>query len=90
MAKATEAAAPAAPAVKVSAVAPAQQESASEPQAAVAPVKRSYRVHLDSRTPLHKNPAISEDVANEGEAWAVFCQLNGISGSDHPRTIRPL
>lgn len=62
----------------------AEEPAAAKAEAPAIPV--AYTVHLKCPTPLAKNPARVAAVS-EDEAWAKFCELNGISGSDHPREI---
>jgi hypothetical protein len=45
-----------------------------------------FKVRLECPTPLlHHEAEVSAD--DEALAWKAFCELNGISGSEHPRTI---
>lgn len=62
----------------------AQEPATAKAEAPAIPV--AYTVHLKCLTPLANNPARIAAVS-EDEAWAKFCELNGISGSDHPREI---
>jgi len=48
-----------------------------------------FRVALLCPTPL-EHPELDLDAANEKEAWQKFCAANGISDSDHPKTITAL
>jgi hypothetical protein len=45
-----------------------------------------FRVSLSCPTPLAFN-SVEIEADDEEAAWNKFCQLNGISGSDHARTI---
>ena len=48
-----------------------------------------FRVHLSCPTPLRASELLVE-ASSEAEAWAACCRHNGISDSDHPRTIERL
>ena len=45
-----------------------------------------FRVTLNCPTPI-AFPELDVDAVDEIEAWEKFCAANGISHSDHPRTI---
>jgi hypothetical protein len=48
-----------------------------------------YRVTLQCPTPIANN-GIEITAKSETEAWAKFCDRNGITGSEHPKQIEPL
>jgi hypothetical protein len=56
--------------------------AALDPPAATA----FYEVKLLCPTPLAK-PSLTVVAASEDDAWREFCQENGISSSEHPRSI---
>lgn len=58
----------------------------NEGGAAVADKPRKFRVHLAASTPL-ASPTAEFEAESADEAWAKFCELNGISGSSCERTI---
>jgi len=71
--------------------APATAEPVPSPASsaqAAAGVPR-FRVTLQCPTPV-ASPELDVDALDEADAWNKFCAANGISGSDHPRTIVPL
>ena len=52
-------------------------------------VSTRFRVTLHCPTPV-AHPELDVEASDKGEAWKQFCAANGISDSDHPRTIVPL
>ncbi len=53
------------------------------------PVPARFRVTLICPTPV-AHPELEVEAENEAAAWTRFCTANGISGSEHKRTIVPL
>jgi hypothetical protein len=51
-----------------------------------APVPTRFRVTLQCPTPI-ASAELEVDAADEAAAWRAFCAANGISDSEHPRTI---
>ena len=51
-----------------------------------APARARFRVALQCPTPI-PHPELEVEAADDGEAWQKFCAANGISDSEHPRTI---
>ena len=67
-----------------------EKQASPEPEAtAKAEAKPSYRVSVACPTPLAQNPC-DVAAANAAEAWEAFCQVTGITGTDHPKTIEAL
>lgn len=46
----------------------------------------AWKVSVNCPTPLARNPAIV-NAFDETGAWSVFCAMNGISGTDHQKSI---
>lgn len=63
-----------------------EKETTHPAHAPVAAKTKKFNVSLKAPTPLAHNPAVVEAVDGDA-AWLEFCKLNGISGSDHPKTI---
>jgi len=79
-----------APAMEAPAMeAPAMEAPAMEAPAMEAKTLSAFEVSVDCPTPLEFNPAVI-NAADESQAWQRFCLKNGISGTDHSKTITPL
>ena len=52
-------------------------------------VSTRFRVTLHCPTPV-AHPELDVKADDKAAAWKQFCAANGISDSDHPRTIVPL
>lgn len=61
-------------------------KATDNPAASAEPAAFRFRVHLACPTPL-RNGELLIQAASESDAWSAFCHHNGISDSDHPRTI---
>lgn len=46
----------------------------------------AWLVKVDCPTPLASNPKTVR-AFDEAGAWSAFCAMNGITGTDHPKTI---
>jgi hypothetical protein len=60
----------------------------SSPTPAV-PTLYRYLVSLNCPTPL-EFPELELEAESKEDAWRQFCALNGITDSEHPRTITSL
>jgi hypothetical protein len=61
----------------------ASEETQAAPQPQEMPL---WCVEVKCPTPLAQNPKTIHAI-DEETAWQVFCLQNGISGTDHPKTI---
>lgn len=59
------------------------EEPASESKPQEMP---AWLVKVDCPTPLANNPKTVR-AFDEAGAWSAFCAMNGITGTDHPKTI---
>lgn len=70
----------------------ASGDDSSDPPAAEADDEDEFEwrvLIVNCPTPLAANPAIVV-ASTEAHAWSCFCSLNGITGTDHPKTIERL
>ena len=58
----------------------------ADPPVPVTPARSRFRVALQCPTPI-PHPELEVEAADDGEAWQKFCAANGISDSEHKRTI---
>ncbi len=59
------------------------------PDTVTVPPATRYRVSLICPTPL-AHPELDVEADSPEAAWRQFCAANGITDSEHPRSIAPL